>query len=166
MQPVPEYPDTDQQLAYGALAFLYMRAPKYDRIALRDIRLLVQPPVDLRFYHVEYIEGVPRAAITWAFLSEAAEAKLIGGQMNAPAEWASGDRAWIMEVIAPYQEGNLGARITKGLLAALRPETKTIRFPRYAAPGQLRHVTEYRRRRGNKWTSKRIAAADFSADLK
>ncbi|WP_170941088.1 toxin-activating lysine-acyltransferase [Antarctobacter heliothermus] len=159
--PKPEYPDQDQIAAYGAISFLYMRAAKYDRIALSDIRLLIQPPVDLRFYHVRNIEGVPRAAITWAFLSPEAEAKLINGQMIAPRDWASGKQAWIMELIAPYPGSNLGARLTKTFLKTLGPDHLTARFPRFASPGVLKHVTEFRRDGPDRWTSHRIPAREF-----
>ncbi|MBT54264.1 MAG: hypothetical protein CMF72_12820 [Mameliella sp.] len=159
--PKPEYPHQDQITAYGAISFLYMRAPKYDRLAFSDIRLLIQPPVDLRFYFIRQIEGVPRAAITWAFLSPEAEAKLISGQMIAPRDWASGKQAWIMEMIAPYPGSNLGSGLTRTFLKALGPNHQTVRFPRFASPGVLKHITEFRRDGADKWTSHRIPAGDI-----
>jgi len=166
VRPTPEYPDQDQLSAYGALAFLYMRADKYKRIAFEDMRSLIQPPIDLRFYQTLNIEGVPRAAITWAFLSAAAEVKLTKGEMITPADWASGTQAWIMEVIAPYKQGNLGAKLTRSMLAAIPQVHKTVRFARFASPGKLQHVTEYRRGKAERWNSVRIPAADFQNELK
>ncbi|MGP6086822.1 toxin-activating lysine-acyltransferase [Antarctobacter jejuensis] len=160
--PKPEYPDRDQIAAYGALSFLYMRAPKYDRLAFSDMRLLIQPPIDLRFHFIRHIDGVPRAAITWAFLSAEAEAKLLSGQMIAPRDWASGNRAWIMEVIAPYPGSNLGAGLTRTFLKALGPDHGTARFPRFGAPGVLKHVTEFRRDGPDRWNSHRIPARDLT----
>lgn len=158
---MPEYPDEAQIRAYGALSFLYMRAGKYDRISLQDIRRLIQPPVDLRFYHIQDIEGVPRAAITWAFLSAEAEARLIAGQPVAPRDWASGPKAWIMELVAPYPKSRLGSVLTRRFLNALGPDHDTARFPRFAAPGVLKHVTEFRRAGADRWTSRRLTAADL-----
>ena len=41
-------------------------------------------------------------AVLWAFLSEEAEAKLSQTPMRLrPDEWKSGDRCWVVEVIAP-----------------------------------------------------------------
>lgn len=159
----PEYPDEDQQRTYGALCFLYMRAAKYDAIALRNMRRLMQPPIDLRFYKVLYLDDVPRAAITWAYLTEEAERKLlITGEAIAPADWAGGQNLWLMEVIAPYKEGNLGAQLTKRFLAAVKPPHDTVRFARFASPGKLKHVVEYYRADGNKWKSRRLAPSHFA----
>ena len=84
IQPLPEYPDADQIRAYWALSFLYMRAEKYDMLSYRSIRRLIQPPIDLRQVRILDVEGVPRAAPTFAFLSDAAEQKLIAGDMIRP----------------------------------------------------------------------------------
>ena len=164
-QITPEYPDSGQLEAYGALSFLYMRAPKYDRLAFQDMRRLIQPPIDLRFFHIHKVEGVPRAAITWGYLAPEVEANIAHGRGFAPSDWASGPQAWIMELIAPYKSGNFGRMLTKAYLASLKPEHMTARFARFASPGHLKHVTEFRRGADNHWSSHRISGDDFKQQL-
>jgi cytolysin-activating lysine-acyltransferase len=54
----------------------------------------------------------------WAFLSEEAEAKLASGKGRMrPDEWKSGDRCWVIEVVAPFAtpENQMVARMLTDL---------------------------------------------------
>jgi cytolysin-activating lysine-acyltransferase len=50
----------------------------------------------------EGLETMPLGVAIWASLSQAAEAKLEAGEPLAPADWTSGDRTWIVELISPF----------------------------------------------------------------
>jgi len=60
-------------VAYGDLSFLYLRTREHERLPMKHMRYFIHPPIDLRFYQIFHIAGVPRFAITWAFLSPEAE---------------------------------------------------------------------------------------------
>jgi len=154
-EPTPDFPDEAQLRAYGDFTFLYLRAQKYQNHRLRDYRLYLQPPIDLRFFRILRIEGVPRAAITWAFLNEAAEEKLRDQLPLAPSDWLSGRHVWIMELIAPFK-GTLGAKLTRIFLDGLDGDVQTVRFPRYHPTGGLKHFTEWHRTPSGKWRTKRL----------
>jgi len=47
-------------------------------------------------------EQLPLGVAIWAKLSEAAEAKLEKGERLTAAEWQSGDRVWLVELISPF----------------------------------------------------------------
>lgn len=142
--PTPEYPDTAQLAGYGGFAFLFLRTPRYANLTLDQVRSVLQPPLDLRFFHLHTIDGVPRAGITWAFLSPQAEQKILLSQRLEPVDWLSGKQVWIMDVIAPYGQG-MGALLTRRFLQQLPIEAGTVRFARYSDAGHLKHVVEYKR---------------------
>jgi cytolysin-activating lysine-acyltransferase len=50
----------------------------------------------------EGLETLPLGVAIWAKLSEAAEAKLEGGDHLAAEDWTSGDRTWLVELISPF----------------------------------------------------------------
>lgn len=50
----------------------------------------------------EGIEKMPLGVALWAKLSAAAEAKLEKGERLTLAEWKSGDRVWLVELITPF----------------------------------------------------------------
>ena len=45
---------------------------------------------------------LPLGVAIWGKLSETAEAKLERGEHLSPAEWNSGDRVWLVELISPF----------------------------------------------------------------
>jgi cytolysin-activating lysine-acyltransferase len=50
----------------------------------------------------EGLEQMPLGVAIWARLSAAAEAKLEKGEHLTLAEWRSGDRVWLVELISPF----------------------------------------------------------------
>jgi len=159
-QPTPDYPDADQLRAYGDFTFLFLRSEKHANHRLRDYRLYFQPPIDLRFFKILRIDGVPRAGITWAFLNDKAEEKLRDQIPLDPSDWLSGKHVWIMEVIAPFGN-NLGAKLTKLFLDGIDPKVQTVRFPRFHRTGGLKHFTEWRRDPSGKWRTHRLKPDDL-----
>lgn len=145
-----EFPTPERLRAYGDLCFLYFRSPTYHDRPFRFMRWMVQVPVDLGQYKLMYADEVPRAAFTFAMLNEAAEDKLLSGMALQPAEWRSGDRMWIMDVLAPYGKGT-----AQGVILWIRentpPEITTIRTLR-PNPGNGRtRIVEHNRIEGSRW---------------
>lgn len=81
----------------------------------------------LNQYRLYHTEEQPLAFVVWAMLDEAVEARLKSGiRRLQPADWNSGDRPWIIEVIAPFpQTGGLAAIVedlTKTVFGGVRPK--------------------------------------------
>ncbi|NGM48744.1 toxin-activating lysine-acyltransferase [Caulobacter sp. 602-2] len=50
----------------------------------------------------EGLESLPLGVAIWANLSAAGEAKLEAGEPLEAADWTSGDRLWLVEMISPF----------------------------------------------------------------
>jgi len=46
--------------------------------------------------------GLPMAFVSWARLSDEAEAKYMATQRISPSDWKSGDNLWLIDIVTPY----------------------------------------------------------------
>lgn len=139
-----EFPSRDQLTGMGELAFLFMRAPNYAKASGAAIRAAIEPAVDTGHFALMRNEGVPRALITWAFLDAEAEARFLSGAVLTAHDWISGDRLWLMDVIAPYGQGS-ARRMIRFFESGLKAEITQYRFIRASRrPGEVRVYTAKR----------------------
>lgn len=139
-----EFPSPAQLAGLGELAFLFMRAPNYAVRAVEAMRHAIEPAIDTGHFAIMRHNGVPRAAVTWAFFDAATETRLLAGERLASADWMSGDRVWLMDLIAPYGQGSARAMV-RHFEAALSADTTRYRFTRASRkPGMARLVTATR----------------------
>jgi len=155
-EPKPEFPTDDMIGAYGALAFLYMRSKRHARWPVEALRLIVQPPIDLQQLRIFNQDGIPRAACSWAHLSPEAEALLVGGEILKPAQWRSGDSMWLMEVIAPYEQGS-GGRVLRAFMRDLPKKIQRFRYLRVENNNRAVKIVEFNRRESGGWHAPVIA---------
>lgn len=141
--------------AYGALAFLYMRSKRHARWPVEALRLIMQPPIDLQQLRIFNQDGIPRAACSWAHLSAEAEALLVQGEILRPAQWRSGDRLWLMEVIAPYEQGS-GGQVLRAFMRGLPEQIQRFRYLRIDNNNQVKKIVEINRR-GSGWSAPVVA---------
>lgn len=153
--PNPEFPSDAAISAYGALSFLYMHSPRHADWSVRALRFLIQPPIDLKQVRIFTYDGVPRAACLWAHLNDDAEQQLMAGQRLRPVQWRSGRKLWLMEVIAPYEQGT-GARAVRAFMDHIPEGTNAFRYARVDAQGKIRRVIESTRLGDNSWGAKII----------
>jgi len=144
----PENPDRSQLAAYGALAFLYLRSERHRGVSLSAARLAIQPAIDLRFNHILEVDGVPRAAVTWAFLGPEAEAKLKAGQRLMPKDWVSGEQMWLLDIIAPYGQGT-AAHVVRWLRHNVPSTVETLKYMRIGRDNRPSKIVQIRRLTGN-----------------
>ncbi len=102
-----------------------------------DLEWLVMPPVMHNQYRVFYADGQPLGCALWAFVEPAVEQRLAGGGRIAAGEWRSGDRVWLVELIAPF--GRQDAMLED--LAATALADRRFSFLRTNAQGQRETVT-------------------------
>jgi cytolysin-activating lysine-acyltransferase len=87
---------------FGEIVWLMSQSPLHKHFAIADLEWMVMPALLLTQYRLFHQEGRPIGAALWAFLSEEAEAKLSLVPVRLrPDEWKSGDRCWLMDLIAP-----------------------------------------------------------------
>lgn len=86
----------------GAIG-LMMASPRHRHLFLADLEWALLPPLALKQFRLFTKDNRPVAFATWALVSEAVAARLEAGHGKLkPGEWKSGDKCWIVDVIAPF----------------------------------------------------------------
>ena len=101
--PSAETPSQDQMRIYGDMMFLAFRSQRHNRMTLGTLRTYLEPPILLGQFRIFRFDDVARGMYTWAFLDAQAERKLIKGEPLTDQDWNSGNRLWIIDMIAPYR---------------------------------------------------------------
>lgn len=143
--PAIEAPGPDKLRVYGDMLFLGFRSPRHAQMPLGALRRYLEPPVELGQFRIFRFDDVPRAMYSWAWLDRDAERKLVEGEPLAPEDWQSGDRLWIIDLIAPYP--GLTAQIVRWIMK----------------PGHFAERQFWFRRVGGQNETRRIVHVDFEA---
>jgi cytolysin-activating lysine-acyltransferase len=101
--PLSEAPSSDALRLYGDVLFVAFRSARHTGVPLVQIRAAFEPPLVLGQVRVFRFDDVPRGFFTWAWLSAEAERRYVTGDALAPEDWRSGDRLWLIDLIAPYR---------------------------------------------------------------
>ena len=89
--------------ALGEIAWLLSQSPGHRHsLFVGDLEWLVMPPLTLAQYRLFYANDRPVGVAFWAFVSEPVEQRLAGGGRLGANEWRSGDRVWLVEIVAPF----------------------------------------------------------------
>lgn len=93
----------------GQIAWLLSVSPRHRTLQFADLEWLVMPPVLNKQFHLFWEGKRPVGVALWAFLDEAREAKAEAALADQQAlvrfeaeDWASGDRLWLVELVAPF----------------------------------------------------------------
>ena len=90
----------------GPVIWLYMHAPSHKHLFLTDIEWMIIPPMALNQYKLYMKEEAPLAYASWALVDEETEKRLLSGRIRlAPKDWKSGDRLWLIDLVAPFGGG-------------------------------------------------------------
>jgi cytolysin-activating lysine-acyltransferase len=101
------YADAKESLAklpiLGPAAWLCARDQARRFMFMGDIDWALLPPILLDQCRLYNKESLPYAFITWAYVSDAVDARLRSNEPKiAPHEWQSGPHLWLIDVIAPF----------------------------------------------------------------
>lgn len=100
----PEETPSDAALsALGDAFFLAGRSPRHAGMPVHALRAALEAPILLGQYKVFRFDDVPRGVITWARMSPEAEGRYVRGEPFQTGDWQSGDRLWLIDLIAPYK---------------------------------------------------------------
>ncbi|EBA02037.1 hypothetical protein RB2150_10604 [Rhodobacterales bacterium HTCC2150] len=124
-----EFPIKEQLLAMGELSFLFLRHPNSDAMSVTSLRASLEHAVDTGHFAILRQDDVPRAALTYAFLTKEAEADFLQGGLPSSKDWIAGDRLWLMDVIAPYRQGS-AKKMIDFWHNSLTPDVTEYRFVR------------------------------------
>jgi len=144
--PEIEVPSAEKLRVYGDMLFLAMRSPRHQAMRLAVLRSYLEPPVELGQFRIFRFDDVPRGMYTWAWLDDTAERKLVTGEPLQPGDWASGERLWLVDLVAPY----------RGLTAGM------VRW--IMQPGNFTRDAFWFRRVADDNRTRRIVHIDFRAD--
>ena len=92
----------------GEVTWILSQSPAHKHFAIGDLEWLVMPAILLEQFRVFHGDKHPLGLALWAYLSEDAEARVTaavaagGGARLRPDDWKSGERLWLVELVAPY----------------------------------------------------------------
>jgi cytolysin-activating lysine-acyltransferase len=98
----PEAKKTVAQVL-GEVTWLLTQSPVHKQLFIGDLEWFVMPAVLLEQFRIFNGPQHPVAFALWARVSEETEQRLeAGAHKLRPDEWKGGDRAWLIEVVAPF----------------------------------------------------------------
>jgi cytolysin-activating lysine-acyltransferase len=90
--------------AIGHAVWLMSRSPMHRHLMITDIDWLVTPPILLGQFRLWQKEGNPIGFVSWAFLNEEAEERIVtkGIRRLMPTDWKSGSALWLIDFLSPF----------------------------------------------------------------
>ena len=88
----------------GEIVWLFTQSPVHKTLFISDLEWCVMPAILLEQFRIFYRNGQPGGLVLWASVSGETEARLAAGgpARLRPDEWRSGDRLWLVEIVAPF----------------------------------------------------------------
>jgi cytolysin-activating lysine-acyltransferase len=133
-------PSAEKLRVYGDFMFLAFRSQWHARMNVANLRSAFEPPIEMEQYRIFRFDGVPRGLITWAWLSADAERRYVAGELLAPADWRSGDRLWLIDMIAPYK--GLASSITRWVMVPGQFAKGRFKFRRVGGDNATRRIVQ------------------------
>jgi len=89
--------------ALGPVLFLYMQYAHRRHHFIGDLEWMLMPPLVNGQCRLYTRGQAPVGFVSWAFLDRPAEQRLLasGGRLR-PGDWNSGDRVWLIDLLAPF----------------------------------------------------------------
>ena len=101
-------PHVSVPLCLGQMALLAMESPIHQHVSLNALKTMLLPAVVRGQFKIFHFKGKLSGFITWAYLSDESFNKYVNNNMTLSSEdWDSGERVWIMEVVAPFGHYNM-----------------------------------------------------------
>ena len=126
--PPRETPSPDMLRAFGDYVFLAERSARQRGMPVGTFADSIVPPIMANQYKIFRFDGVPRGLFTWGWLSEDVEKRYVAGEGLSASDWRSGDRLWIIGLVAPYR--GLTASIVRWIMVPGNLTKSDFRFRR------------------------------------
>ena len=103
----------------GPAFWLFARDQRLRFTFVADLDWRLLPPLVLDQCRLYSKADMPWAFATWAFVSDAVDQRLrTTSPVIAPHEWRSGDKPWLIDVVAPFGDVEVVANEAAALFAA------------------------------------------------
>lgn len=87
----------------GEIVWIMSQSDLHKTFFISDLEWLVMTPILLKQFRLFYSSDRPIGVALWARVDEEVEARLSAGNAKMkPQDWKSGDRLWVVEVMAPF----------------------------------------------------------------
>jgi cytolysin-activating lysine-acyltransferase len=87
----------------GEIVWLMSQSPLHKQFFIADLEWLVMTPALLQQFRLFYDQTKPIGVVFWATVNEEVEGRLAAGTTRMrPQDWKSGDRLWVVDLIAPF----------------------------------------------------------------
>ncbi|MPQ75942.1 toxin-activating lysine-acyltransferase [Hydrogenovibrio sp. JE_KL2] len=117
--PEQQHQDTFGQML-GEIVWLMSQSPYHKGLFIYELEAMVFLPLSLKQFRIYRMEDRPAAAIFWAKVSDDVEERLKEGNVRMkPADWQSGEKYWVVDVIAPYGQAE---KLVEDLHKKINPE--------------------------------------------
>jgi cytolysin-activating lysine-acyltransferase len=137
-KPAPDAAAKKVSEVLGEIVWLMSQSPLHKQLFISDLEWLVMTPVLLQQFRLFYDQTKPIGVAFWATVNEEVEARLAAGTTRMrPQDWKSGERLWVVEVIAPFGGAE---EMVKDLKAKVFP-TREIKFLAMGVRGREVRVT-------------------------
>jgi cytolysin-activating lysine-acyltransferase len=133
---------------FGEICWLFTQSPIHKRLPIATLEAVVMPALLHEQVYVSRDGDKPVGAILWAYCSQDAEKKLekglLGGdQRFTDADWKSGDRLWLVDLVAPFAtDQNRHKELMLSDLIAGPLRDKAFRFHKTELPSGKRTVVD------------------------
>lgn len=96
-------PHVSVPICLGQMMLLAMESPLHKDVPLHALKTMLLPAILKGQFKIFHFDGKLAGFTTWAYLSDQIFDKYLNNRMTLDAEdWDSGDRVWIMEIVAPF----------------------------------------------------------------
>ena len=126
---------------FGEVMSVLISSDLHCKYHISDFAMVFIPALNWDQFRIYKIKEEPIALITWAFMSEEIEKKYLSGEYTLrPNDWHSGDRAWVIDFLAPF--GHAKA-VVKDLKYTVFPNAVG-RSVRVLSDGKIKGVYDWR----------------------
>ncbi len=102
-QPAPTEASRTVAGVLGEITWLMTQSPNHKGFFISDLEWMIMVPVMLQQFRLFYDKDKPIGVALYARVNDEVEERLKSGSARLrPQDWKSGDKLWIVEIIAPF----------------------------------------------------------------
>ena len=102
-QPAPAEASRTVAGVLGEITWLMTQSPNHKGFFISDLEWMIMVPVMLQQFRLFYDKDKPIGVALYARVNDEVEERLKSGNARLrPQDWKSGEKLWIVEIIAPF----------------------------------------------------------------